>query len=78
MNTSGLWQVVSPSCSCIDGCEHEHGPLGDPELHPYGNGVLLSFELDDFEAPSRGEYEGDDVKGSPSRKNGNWEFGCGP
>lgn len=30
--------------------EHHHGPLGDPELRPYGNGVLLWFELDDFKA----------------------------
>jgi len=31
---------------------HQHGPLGDPDLKPYGNGVLLWFELelDDFEA----------------------------
>ncbi|MEO8429357.1 MAG: VOC family protein [Verrucomicrobiota bacterium] len=30
--------------------EHQHGPLGDPALKPYGNGVLLWFELEDFEA----------------------------
>ena len=29
--------------------EHQHGPLGDPSLRPYGNGVLLWFELDDFD-----------------------------
>ena len=28
--------------------EHHHGPLGDPG-QPHGNGVLLWFELDDFE-----------------------------
>ncbi|HEX4861980.1 MAG TPA: VOC family protein [Rhizomicrobium sp.] len=28
--------------------EHQHGPLGDPDL-PHGNGALLWFELDDFE-----------------------------
>ena len=29
--------------------EHEHGPIGDPEV-PLGNGVLLWFEVDDFDA----------------------------
>ncbi len=27
---------------------HHHGPLGDP-TKPYGNGVLLWFEIDDFD-----------------------------
>ena len=30
--------------------ERDHGPIGDPDNKPYGNGVLLWFELDDFEA----------------------------
>jgi catechol 2,3-dioxygenase-like lactoylglutathione lyase family enzyme len=30
--------------------EHHHGPIGDPESRPYGNGVLLWFEIDDFDA----------------------------
>lgn len=30
--------------------EHHHGPIGDPADRPYGNGVLLWFEVDDFEA----------------------------
>jgi len=30
--------------------EHDHGPIGDPEARPYGNGVLLWFEIDDFDA----------------------------
>ncbi len=30
--------------------EHHHGPIGDPEAKPYGNGVLLWFEVDDFDA----------------------------
>jgi catechol 2,3-dioxygenase-like lactoylglutathione lyase family enzyme len=30
--------------------EHDHGPLGDPHAKPYGNGVLLWFEVDDFDA----------------------------
>jgi hypothetical protein len=30
--------------------EHHHGPIGDPLDKPYGTGVLLWFELDDFDA----------------------------
>lgn len=30
--------------------EHEHGPIGDRAKKPYGNGVLLWFEVDDFDA----------------------------
>jgi catechol 2,3-dioxygenase-like lactoylglutathione lyase family enzyme len=30
--------------------EHHHGPIGDPDDRPYGNGVLLWFEIDDFDA----------------------------
>jgi len=30
--------------------EHDHGPIGDPRVKPYGNGVLLWFEVDDFDA----------------------------
>jgi catechol 2,3-dioxygenase-like lactoylglutathione lyase family enzyme len=30
--------------------EHEHGPIGDRRATPYGNGVLLWFEIDDFDA----------------------------
>ncbi len=30
--------------------EHHHGRIGDPEDKPYGNGVLLWFETDDFDA----------------------------
>jgi hypothetical protein len=30
--------------------EHHHGQIGDPDLKPYGNGVLLWFEVDDFDA----------------------------
>ena len=29
--------------------EHDHGPIGDESL-PHGNGVLLWFEIDDFDA----------------------------
>lgn len=28
---------------------HHHGAIGDPEARPYGNGVLLWFEIDDFD-----------------------------
>jgi catechol 2,3-dioxygenase-like lactoylglutathione lyase family enzyme len=30
--------------------EHHHGRIGDPDDRPYGNGVLLWFEVDDFDA----------------------------
>ena len=30
--------------------EHEHGPIGDRGDKPYGNGVLLWFEVEDFDA----------------------------
>lgn len=30
--------------------EHHHGAIGDPDDRPYGNGLLLWFELDDFDA----------------------------
>ena len=30
--------------------EHHHGPIGDPKAKPYGNGVLLWFEVHDFDA----------------------------
>jgi catechol 2,3-dioxygenase-like lactoylglutathione lyase family enzyme len=32
------------------GVEHHHGPIGDRHDRPYGNGVLLWFEVDDFDA----------------------------
>jgi len=30
--------------------DHHHGAIGDPASRPYGNGVLLWFEVDDFDA----------------------------
>jgi catechol 2,3-dioxygenase-like lactoylglutathione lyase family enzyme len=30
--------------------DHHHGPIGDAANKPYGNGVLLWFEADDFDA----------------------------
>ncbi|RPJ85766.1 MAG: VOC family protein [Acidobacteria bacterium] len=32
------------------GVDHHHGPIGDPADRPYGNGVLLWFETDDFDS----------------------------
>ena len=32
---------------------HDHEPIGNPSLKPYGNGVLLWFEVDDFEDAMR-------------------------
>ncbi len=29
--------------------EHDHGRIGDPDDKPYGNGLLLWFEIDDFD-----------------------------
>ena len=29
--------------------DHHHGAMGDPDARPYGNGVLLWFEIDDFD-----------------------------
>jgi catechol 2,3-dioxygenase-like lactoylglutathione lyase family enzyme len=29
--------------------EHHHGRIGDPDAKPYGNGVLLWFEIEDFD-----------------------------
>lgn len=56
--------------------EHHHGPLGDPELQPYGNGVVLWFEVEDFEAAVARVHElGARVhKPSELSENGNWEI----
>lgn len=55
--------------------EHHHGPLGEPDL-PHGNGVLLWFELGDYEAAVQraGSMQVDVVKPSYFSENGNWEF----
>lgn len=29
--------------------DHDHGRMGDPDDRPYGNGVLLWFEVQDFD-----------------------------
>lgn len=56
--------------------EHEHGALGDPTVRPYGNGVVLWFELDDFEdAVSRArDMHVDTLKERRLSENGNWEY----
>ena len=33
--------------------EHHHGPIGNRNDKPYGNGVLLWFEIDDFDSAVR-------------------------
>src|SRR3954467_5793260 len=51
--------------------EHDHGRIGQPDDRPYGNGVLLWFEVDDFEAAvSRGEQIGVDVVMAPHQPAG--------
>ncbi len=46
---NGLFRLVAALAPLQD-VEHHHGHLGDPAITPYGNGVLLWFELDDFDA----------------------------
>ena len=38
--------------------EHDHGPIGNRDDRPYGNGVLLWFEVDDFDAVVQRANEG--------------------
>jgi catechol 2,3-dioxygenase-like lactoylglutathione lyase family enzyme len=48
--------------------EHHHAHLGDPSNKPYGNGVLLWFETDDFDgAVSRAEEMNAEVVLAPHR-----------
>ena len=56
--------------------EHQHGRLGDPQRRPYGNGVLLWFEMQDYEAAVRRAHEMsvDVVKPSHESENLNWEL----
>ena len=55
--------------------EHHHGRIGDPDLS-HGNGVLLWFELQDYEAAVQRarEMNVEVVKPSAFVENGNWEF----
>lgn len=48
-------RLVSPSGLLVlqlhrFGVDHDHGPIGDADDKPYGNGVLLWFETEDFDA----------------------------
>ncbi len=56
--------------------DHNHGPLGDPGDRPYGNGVLLWFELDDFDAAvaRATQMKVDVLKPARLSENGNHEF----
>lgn len=56
--------------------EHHHGPLGDPESKPYGNGVVLWFELQDFnQAVERATaMKVEVIRPERLSENGNWEF----
>ena len=56
--------------------EHQHGPLGDPTLRPYGNGVILWFELGDLDAAvSRALSMSVNVlRPCQLSENGNYEF----
>jgi catechol 2,3-dioxygenase-like lactoylglutathione lyase family enzyme len=48
--------------------EHHHGRIGDPAPRPYGNGLALWFELDDFDAAVlRAHTLGADVARPPHR-----------
>lgn len=55
--------------------EHHHGRLGDPDAKPYGNGVLLWFELDDYDAAvvRAAAMKAEITKASHPSENGNRE-----
>ena len=55
--------------------EHHHGPLGDPKDRPYGNGILLWFELDDFDAAvaRAEEMKAEVIKPRHRSENAHWE-----
>ncbi|WP_189417792.1 VOC family protein [Cellvibrio zantedeschiae] len=56
--------------------KHNHGPLGDAQLRPYGNGVLLWFELNDFHAAvtRASAMEVKVLKQPHLSENENWEY----
>lgn len=56
--------------------EHQHGRLGDPDVKPYGNGVLLWFELEDFEEAvlRAAELKADVVKPRHRSENAHYEL----
>jgi len=48
--------------------DHHHRPIGDPDARPYGNGVLLWFEVDDLDAAvARADELGAEVVLPPHR-----------
>ena len=48
--------------------EHHHGPIGDRDSRPYGNGLALWFEVDDFDdAVARVGALGAEVQRAPHR-----------
>jgi len=56
----------------VDSCyevEHHHGPIGDPDVKPYGNGVLLWFEIDDFDSAVARAVEMNAEVVKPRRRN---------
>lgn len=54
--------------------EDHHGPIADPNDRPYGNGVLLWFEIDDFDAAMvRASDLGSEVI-LPRHRNPNWRW----
>lgn len=56
--------------------EHHHGPLGDPNLKPYGNGILLWFELNDYDSALQRAQQMNAKVDKPSHlsENGNFEM----
>jgi extradiol dioxygenase family protein len=56
--------------------EHHHGPLGDALIKPYGNGVILWFELEDFHAAvlRAQTMKVEVLRPSQISQNGNWEY----
>jgi catechol 2,3-dioxygenase-like lactoylglutathione lyase family enzyme len=59
--------------------EHHHGAIGNPEARPYGNGVLLWFELDDFDgAVERAAELEAEIVLAPHRNPAEGEPGGGP
>ena len=54
--------------------EHHHGPIGNRDDKPYGNGVLLWFEVDDFEAVMQRSAEmGVEIVMPSASKSSGWE-----
>ena len=62
--------------------EHHHGPIANPDDRPYGNGLLLWFEVDDFdETQARATQMGAEIilprhRNPPDGKGGpnHWEI----